>query len=930
MRPLGRAIGIILLTSTKKRLLTNVCCAALMLAWAVSPAWAGGGIGSGATVPNVGTSNPGTGGVDGSPASATGKDATTIRGGNVVGGGGGGGATDLTTGNGAAGGAGGLFYTGGSVTTGTAGTTGTTGVQLTAPTSVLSTTVSGGTGGAGPLSVPNTSTEGGGGGGGVGASAVGDVEVIGTGAVTGGSGSGAATGGGGGGGTGLFSSASVIVDAGGTVTGGAGGSGRTSGGGGEGGTAVILTNGGTLANNSTLTGGVGGTSMFGAGGDGGAGVQMLNGGTVVNGAGASITGGAGGVSPNRTFGFIVSPGRGGVGISGANLTVVNAGTIAGGLSGAARTGTAPIVQANAIQFTGGVNSLEIQAGSTISGNVVAFSAADTLKLGGGTDASFDVSAIGAAAQYQGFGNFEKTGTSTWALTGSTTYSGNVTVAQGTLQAGAANIFTAGAAFTVDAGARLDLAGFDQTVVSLTNAGTVSLNGAPGTQLTVTGNYVGQGGTIVLNTVLGNDSSLTDRLVVNGNVSGNTLLDIRNVGGLGAQTVNGIDVVQVDGTSTVDAFSLTHAVAVGAFDYGLFRGADQDWYLRSVNVNGSPGLNPSAQTARPYADILGNYALASLGTLAQRDGNRIWPDGTPPQLAADLPPAEAMRYAPAGPAIYGAGAWGRIVGQYSSYDPKAGSSYTQSLGFTQAGYEGTAYESAAGDLSLGGYATIGTSRADIDLTRDPVTGAARGSAHITSTGYGLGGTMTWLGSDGFYADGIGQFTWYDSDLSNQTTGDDEGWSTALSLGVGKRFTLGSGWAVVPQAQLAWTHVDFDSFIDENGSLNELGKGDSLRGRGGLRLEKLDTWKGEDGQVRRVQLYGVANLSYEFLDGTSVEVDSTEIDQQEKKLWGEIGLGGTYAWNDEWSLNGEASYGAALASNAGSNYAVKGTVGLRYRW
>ncbi|WP_413991955.1 autotransporter outer membrane beta-barrel domain-containing protein [Labrys okinawensis] len=167
-------------------------------------------------------------------------------------------------------------------------------------------------------------------------------------------------------------------------------------------------------------------------------------------------------------------------------------------------------------------------------------------------------------------------------------------------------------------------------------------------------------------------------------------------------------------------------------------------------------------------------------------------------------------------------------------------------------------------------------------------------------------------------------------TNQTTGDDEGWSTALSLGVGKRFTLGSGWAVVPQAQLAWTHVDFDSFIDENGSLNELGKGDSLRGRGGLRLEKLDTWKGEDGQVRRVQLYGVANLSYEFLDGTSVEVDSTEIDQQEKKLWGEIGLGGTYAWNDEWSLNGEASYGAALASNAGSNYAVKGTVSLRYRW
>ena len=38
----------------------------------------------------------------------------------------------------------------------------------------------------------------------------------------------------------------------------------------------------------------------------------------------------------------------------------------------------------------------------------------------------------------------------------------------------------------------------------------------------------------------------------------------------------------------------------------------------------------------------------------------------------------------------------------------------------------------------------------------------------------------------------------------------------------------------------------------------------------------------------------------------------------------------AIQSKWSVNGEASYGAALASNAGSNYAVKGTVGLRYRW
>jgi hypothetical protein len=65
----------------------------------------------------------------------------------------------------------------------------------------------------------------------------------------------------------------------------------------------------------------------------------------------------------------------GSGIAGANLTIVDSGTIAGGISG---DGT----QADAIDFIGGVNSLTLLAGYKIIGNVVAFSTADTLVLGG--------------------------------------------------------------------------------------------------------------------------------------------------------------------------------------------------------------------------------------------------------------------------------------------------------------------------------------------------------------------------------------------------------------------------------------------------------------------------------------------------------------------------------------------------------------------
>lgn len=79
-------------------------------------------------------------------------------------------------------------------------------------------------------------------------------------------------------------------------------------------------------------------------------------------------------------------------------------------------------------------------------------------------------------------------------------------------------------------------------------------------------------------VLGGDASLTDSIVVSGNTSGSTNVQVINLGGTGAQTVEGIRIVQVDGTSA-GSFSLLgdyvfhgdQAVVGGAYAYRLYQG-----------------------------------------------------------------------------------------------------------------------------------------------------------------------------------------------------------------------------------------------------------------------------------------------------------------------------------------------------------------------
>ncbi|HEY4253170.1 MAG TPA: autotransporter outer membrane beta-barrel domain-containing protein [Roseomonas sp.] len=271
------------------------------------------------------------------------------------------------------------------------------------------------------------------------------------------------------------------------------------------------------------------------------------------------------------------------------------------------------------------------------------------------------------------------GTTILTTPGAMAYTGPTLVDGGILRAGAVDVLAQGSQHSVGPAGQLDLAGYNQTVPGMTNAGLVTMNPAPGavpgTTLTVAGgNYVGQGGVIAINTVLAGDGAASDRLVINGGTAtGDTILRVANAGGAGAATIaDGIQVVQVTngGTTAAGAFRLDARVAAGAFEYMLVRGGStnaNDWFLRNTRTVTDPSA-PSAPLSAPPSGLsappareVPNYrpevplysampglahqlGFAMLGSFHERMGD-VFPTARPAPASPPTPVAAAPALAP---------------------------------------------------------------------------------------------------------------------------------------------------------------------------------------------------------------------------------------------------------------------------------------------
>jgi outer membrane autotransporter protein len=610
--------------------------------------------------------------------------------------------------------------------------------------------------------------------------------------------------------------------------------------------------------------------------------------------------------------------------------VVFAGAVTG--SGAVRQdGSGTTILTGDSSYTGGTTitqgTLVLGNGGTtgsIQGNVLnnslhslVFNRSDTMTFAG------VISGIGAVRQE---------GSGTTILSGANTYSGPTGVNAGTLRAGATNSFSPNSAVSVAAGATLDLAGRDQTVAGLTNAGAVMLGGAPGTRLTVAGNYAGQGGVIALNTVLGGDASASDRLVISGSATGDTRLRIVNAGGGGAQTqADGIRVVETanGGTTAAGAFRLDTRVAVGAFEYQLFRGGSssaQDWFLRSFLTASDEGdgggappppatplYRPEAALYAPIAAIGRQMGLASLGTLHSRVGEeeslRDLSDGSP----------------------YANGGWARSFGERSRsrWDGTVDTRATGDLFGIQAGFDIIRTRPYAG----GHRDHVGAYVAYTNYNAPSVSGFALGQqglrvGRLSLEGPSAGLYWTHFGPSGWYVDAVLQANWFDvkarSDFGTALSTNGTGYTASLEAGYPIRFGADGRWQIEPQAQILYQSVSVDRARDGFSAV-DWDEGDAWTGRLGARLQYTARtpealW----------QPYAKVNLWHAFSGNDRIRFGGdAPIENRFGQTALEVGAGVTARVTQNLSFYGNADYRWSVDGDSRQT-AVQGTIGIRFNW
>jgi hypothetical protein len=387
---------------------------------------------------------------------------------------------------------------------------------------------------------------------------------------------------------------------------------------------------------------------------------------------------------------------------------------------------------------------------------------------------------------------------------------------------------------------------DVTTLSPTSDGRLAFNGAAGHSFLKVDSFLGSP-----------SNSTSDELIINGDVSGRTMIDVNNVNrGFGSYNPIGIDVVKTTGDMSKQSFGLKNGpIDTGLFDYDLYLKDANDWVLAST----------------PNRTFLELPSLVSAAQSMWHDASGVWLDRTADLRASIQHPciSEGLKGSSepcAKPAS--SGAWVKGLGMTESRAP----SHSVSLFGTSHSYK-TDYDQSGGGV-IAGYDFVrpaddgrgvwlagimgGYLRSVVDF-EDSMTSA-------DFDGGAVGGYVTYL-KDAWFLDAKIMANIGGVDYQGAHAAKDNAGVTSIGgvLDTGYRIERGL-YFIEPGVTLAYVNTNVDDLSVYGTSVN-FASGDSLRGRLGVRVGTSI----QDERAKYEPFVGVSAW-YEFLGDNAAIVQS----------------------------------------------------------
>ena len=478
--------------------------------------------------------------------------------------------------------------------------------------------------------------------------------------------------------------------------------------------------------------------------------------------------------------------------------------------------------------------------------------------------------------------------------------------------------------------------------TVNNGGIIDFSSANGNSFdtfTIKGNYNGNNGLIIFDIELNDDNSETDKLVIIGDTSGNTKVKVNNIGGIGTETLEGIELISVGGNSD-GQFEKSERIVAGAYEYFLNRGNGnttdtKKWYLNSSLV---PGINPPVDSIKPVDPQI------------------------PP--ANPKPPAGSIKdqkvYRPESGSYLANNAAVNNLFVHSLYDRLGDPQYTDSLsdkghatsmwirniggnntfkdGSKQLNTHGKTYILQVGS-DIAQWSTNELNRYHLGIMGGYGFNHNSTNSKITnyksqgkSDGYNIGVYSTWFDNNedrsGLYMDSWLTYSWFDSEVHGEDL-DKENYSykgLTASIEGGYTFKVDreptkNEFFVQPRAQAIYMGVKTKDHTESNGTVVEFSGDDNIQTRLGLRIytSNLDI---KEAEKKVFQPFAEATWIHNQKDfGVSMNNVNNKVDVKDL---GEIKFGTEIKFNQNFDTWGYLSY--RWGKNKYSDASV--SLGLKY--